>query len=198
MTGGMGVVSPTSVMSDLEVARAVREVLEPTARGLAAEGRPFRGLLYAGLMLTQKGPRALEFNCRFGDPETQVLMARLDDDLGALLYANATGRPIERVRFSPRAAVCVVMASEGYPGAYENGRPIDGLDEAGRVDGVTVFHAGTRLDGERVVTAGGRVLGVTGVGDSVEAARARAYEAVAHIRFAGAHYRRDIGMRRRA
>src|SRR5438270_2174004 len=113
MTGGMGVVSPTAVMSDLEVARAVKEVLEPTARGLAVEGRPFRGLLYAGLMLTAKGPRALEFNCRFGDPETQVLMARLDDDLGALLYANATGRPVERVRFSARAAVCVVMASGG-------------------------------------------------------------------------------------
>ncbi|MGZ3426136.1 MAG: phosphoribosylamine--glycine ligase, partial [Polyangia bacterium] len=136
MTGGMGVVSPTAVMSDLEVARAVREVLEPTARGLAAEGRPFRGLLYAGLMLTARGPRALEFNCRFGDPETQVLMARLDDDLGALLYANATGRPIERVRFSSRAAVCVVMASGGYPGAYESGVPILGLDEAGAVDGV--------------------------------------------------------------
>jgi phosphoribosylamine---glycine ligase len=198
MTGGMGVVSPTSVMSDVEVARAVREVLEPTARGLAAEGRPFTVLLYAGLMLTAKGPRALEFNCRFGDPETQVLMARLDDDLGALLYANATGRPIERVRFSERAAVCVVMASGGYPGAYETGVPIDGLDAAGRIEGVTVFHAGTRRDGDRIVTAGGRVLGVTGVGDTVDEARARAYDAVAQIRFAGAHYRRDIGMRRSA
>jgi len=198
MTGGMGVVSPTTVLSDLEAARAVREVLEPTARGLAAEGRPFRGLLYAGLMLTDKGPRALEFNCRFGDPETQVLMARLDDDLGALLYANATGARIERVRFSPRAAVCVVMASGGYPGAYESGVPIDGLDDAGRVEGVTVFHAGTRRDGERIVTAGGRVLGVTAVGDDVAEARKRAYDAAAQIRFAGAHYRRDIGMRRRA
>ncbi|HEY2745775.1 MAG TPA: phosphoribosylamine--glycine ligase [Polyangia bacterium] len=195
MTGGMGVVSPTTVMSDLEIARAVREVLEPTARGMAAEGRPFRGLLYAGLMLTAKGPRALEFNCRFGDPETQALMARLDDDLGGLLYANATGRPIERVRFSPRAAVTVVMASAGYPGAYPSGVPIDGLDAAGRLDGVTVFHAGTRRDGERVVTAGGRVLGVTAVGDDVAAARARVYDAVAHINFAGAHYRRDIGAR---
>jgi phosphoribosylamine--glycine ligase len=196
MTGGMGVVSPTAVLSELEVARAVREVLEPTARGLAAEGRPFRGLLYAGLMLTAKGPRALEFNCRFGDPETQVLMARLDDDLGALLYANATGRPIERVRFSPRAAVCVVMASGGYPGAYASGVPIEGLDAAGAVDGVTVFHAGTRRDGDRVVTAGGRVLGVTGVGDSVDDARASAYRAVERIRFEGAHFRRDIGKRR--
>jgi len=195
MTGGMGVVSPTTVMSDLEVARAVREVLEPTARGMAAEGRSFRGLLYAGLMLTEKGPRALEFNCRFGDPETQALMARLDDDLGQVLYANATGRPIERVRFSPRAAVTVVMASEGYPGAYTGGVPIDGLDAAGRLDGVTVFHAGTRRDGDRIVTAGGRVLGVTAVGDDVGAARARAYDAAAQIKFAGAHYRRDIGAR---
>jgi phosphoribosylamine--glycine ligase len=125
-------------------------------------------------------------------------MARLDDDLGALLYANATGRPIERVRFSPRAAVCVVMASGGYPGAYESGVPILGLDEAGAVDGVTVFHAGTRRDGDRVVTAGGRVLGVTGVGDSVDAARDRAYRAVERIRFTGAHFRRDIGKRRNA
>jgi phosphoribosylamine---glycine ligase len=198
MTGGMGVVSPTAVMSDLEMARAVREVLEPTARGLAAEGRPFRGLLYAGLMLTQKGPRAIEFNCRFGDPEAQVLMARLEDDLGALLYANATGRPIERVRFSAGAAVCVVMASGGYPGGYHTGVPIDGLDAARAVDGVTVFHAGTRRDGERVVTAGGRVLGVTGVGDSVDEARARAYRAVDSIHFEGAHFRRDIGQRRHA
>jgi phosphoribosylamine--glycine ligase len=198
MTGGMGVVSPTAVMSDLEVARAVREVLEPTARGLAAEGRPFRGLLYAGLMLTARGPRALEFNCRFGDPETQVLMARLDDDLGALLYANATGRPLERVRFSSRAAVCVVMASGGYPGAYASGVPIDGLEAARGVDGVTVFHAGTRKEGDRVVTAGGRVLGVTGVGDGVDQARERAYRAVESIRFEGAHFRRDIGKRRNA
>ena len=149
-------------------------------------------------MLTAKGPRALEFNCRFGDPETQALMARLDDDLGALLHAIATGRPIERVRFSPRAAVCVVMASAGYPGAYASGVPIDGLDAAGAVDGVTVFHAGTREDGDRVVTAGGRVLGVTAVGDDVDDARARAYRAVESIRFEGAHFRRDIGNRRHA
>jgi phosphoribosylamine---glycine ligase len=198
MTGGMGVVSPTTVMSDLEVARAVREVLEPTARGLVAEGRPFRGLLYAGLMLTARGPKVLEFNCRFGDPETQALLARLDDDLGALLHAVAIGRPVERVRFSARAAVCVVMASAGYPGPYPTGIPIDGLDAAARLDGVTVFHAGTRRDGDRIVTAGGRVLGVTAVGDDVEQARGRAYRAVESIQFEGAHFRRDIGRRGRA
>ncbi|MDB4964824.1 MAG: Phosphoribosylamine--glycine ligase [Myxococcales bacterium] len=195
MTGGMGVVSPTPVMSDLEVARAVREVLEPTARGLAAEGRPFRGLLYAGLMLTRRGPKVLEFNCRFGDPETQVLMARLDEDLGLLLHAVATGRPVERVRFSERAAVCVVMTAPGYPGGYPTGIPIAGLDAAARVDGVTVFHAGTRRDGDRIVTAGGRVLGVTAVGEDVDDARARAYRAVDAITFQGAHFRTDIGRR---
>jgi phosphoribosylamine--glycine ligase len=195
MTGGMGVVSPTAVMSDLEVARAVREVLEPTARGLVAEGRPFRGLLYAGLMLTAEGPRALEFNCRFGDPETQALMARLDDDLGVALHAIATGRPLGRVRFSPRAAVCVVMTAPGYPGNYATGAPIDGLEGAQALVGVTVFHAGTRRDGERIVTAGGRVLGVTAVGDTVDEARARAYAAVQKIHFEGAHYRHDIGRR---
>jgi phosphoribosylamine--glycine ligase len=196
MTGGMGVVSPTPVVSDLDVARAVREVLEPTARGLVAEGRPFRGVLYAGLMVTARGPRVLEFNCRFGDPETQVLMARLDDDLGAVLHAVAGGRPVERVRFSPRAAVCVVMTAPGYPGPYATGAPIDGLEAAGALDGVTVFHAGTRRDGDRVVTAGGRVLGVTAVGDDVDAARARAYRGVETIHFDGAHWRRDIGRRK--
>ena len=162
MTGGMGVVSPTSVMSDVEVARAVREVLEPTARGLAAEGRPFRGLLYAGLMLTAKGPRALEFNCRFGDPETQALMARLDDDLGALLHANATGRPVDaRALLGARRRLRRAWRRAAIPAPTRAGVPIDGLDAAARVEGVTVFHAGTRRDGDRVVTAGGRVLGVT-------------------------------------
>jgi phosphoribosylamine--glycine ligase len=195
MTGGMGVLSPTPVLDDATIARAVREVLEPTARGLIAEGRPFQGLLYAGLMLTGQGPKVLEFNCRFGDPEVQALMARLDDDLGAILHANATSRPVERVRFSADASVCVVMAAPGYPGAYPSGLPIEGLERAGAVPGAVVFHAGTRLDGGRVVTAGGRVLGVTATGSDTEAARARAYEAVNHIHFEGAHWRNDIGRR---
>jgi phosphoribosylamine--glycine ligase len=197
MTGGMGVVSPTSVMSGADVTRAVAEVLEPTARALAAEGRRFSGLLYAGLMLTAEGSRVLEFNCRFGDPETQALMVRLDDDLGELLYAVATSARISRPRFSPRASVCVVMAAPGYPAAPQTGAPIRGLDEAGAIDGVTVFHAGTKQEGGSVVTAGGRVLGVTAVGESVEDARARAYRAVETIEFEGAHYRRDIGKRER-
>jgi phosphoribosylamine--glycine ligase len=197
MTGGMGVVSPTPALDDAGIARALREILEPTARGLVAEGRPFSGLLYAGLMVTADGPRVIEFNCRFGDPETQALMVRLDDDLGAILHAVATGKAVERVRFSPRAAVCVVVAAGGYPGAYRSGLPIAGLDRAGAgaVEGVTVFHAGTRRDGDQIVTAGGRVLGVTAVGNDVDEARQRAYHAVDLITFEGAHHRRDIGRR---
>ncbi len=195
MTGGMGTISPTPVVDELTAARAVREVLEPTARGMLAEGRPYRGLLYAGLMLTDSGPRVLEFNCRFGDPETQVLIPRLDEDLAALLHATATGALPTRVKFSPRAAVCVVMASAGYPASSTSGRPIDGLEDAAALDDVVVFHAGTRRDGDRVVTAGGRVLGVTALGDTPGAARARAYEAALRIRFEGAQYRHDIGAR---
>jgi phosphoribosylamine--glycine ligase len=195
MTGGMGVVSPTPVMSDLDVRRAVKEVLEPTARGMAAEGRTYRGLLYAGLMLTVDGPRVLEFNCRFGDPETQAVMVRLEDDLGELLHAVARGQTVGRLRFSRRAAVCVVMAASGYPGPYQNGQPISGVDEAEALGDVVVFHAGTRQEGDALLTAGGRVLGVTALGDDVGAARARAYQAVERVRFTGAHYRRDIGAR---
>jgi phosphoribosylamine--glycine ligase len=196
MTGGMGVVSPTPVLDDLAVARAVKDVLEPTARGLVDEGRPFRGLLYAGLMLTARGPRVLEFNCRFGDPEVQALLVRLEDDLAAVLHATASGRMPARVRFGERASTCVVMASAGYPGPYQSGRPIDGLEAAAALPDVAVFHAGTRREGERIVTAGGRVLGVTALGDTMEAARAQAYAAVQKISFEGAQYRRDIGARR--
>jgi phosphoribosylamine--glycine ligase len=198
MTGGMGVVSPTPVMSDLDVARALKEVLEPTARGMAAEGRPFRGLLYAGLMLTASGPRVLEFNCRFGDPETEALIVRLDpaQDLAQLLFGVATGRPPARVRFSERVAVCVVIAAGGYPGPYDQGRTITGVEQAEALPDVVVFHAGTRRDGDRLVTAGGRVLVVSALGDDAAEARARAYQAVDLIRFEGAQHRRDIGARR--
>jgi phosphoribosylamine---glycine ligase len=194
MTGGMGTVSPTPVLDDVTCARAVREVLEPTARGLVAEGRPFRGLLFAGLMLTAAGPRVLEFNCRFGDPETQVIVPRLDEDLGELLLACATGRLPARVRWRPDAAVCVVLASAGYPASSSSGDEIRGLDAAAAA-GAIVFHAGTRADGDRVVTAGGRVLGVTALGETPADARARAYAAVERIEFRGAQFRRDIGAR---
>jgi len=200
MTGGMGVISPTPVMTAADVARAVREVLVPTARAMVAEGRPFRGLLYAGLMLTADGPRVLEFNCRFGDPETQALVPRIVDgggDLGALLLAVARGELPETVRFSSRAAVCVVVTAPGYPGSYPTGAPIEGLDAAAALPDVIVFHAGTKRSDGKVVTAGGRVLGVTATGADLAAARAAAYRAVAAIRFEGAHHRTDIGARSR-
>jgi len=195
MTGGMGTLSPTPVMSDLDAQRAVREVLEPTARGLVKEGRPFRGLLYAGLMIGRDGPKVLEFNCRFGDPETQVLIPRIADDLATVLHATATGKLPERVRFRDDAAVCVVMAAGGYPGPVAAPTEIHGVDEAGRLDGVIVFQAGTKLVAGKLMTAGGRVLGVTALGPSVAAARAQAYRAVERIRFDGAQVRRDIGAR---
>jgi phosphoribosylamine--glycine ligase len=195
MTGGMGTLSPTPAISDLDVQRAVREVLEPTARGMVAEGRPYRGLLYAGLMLTSSGPKTLEFNCRFGDPETQVLIPRIADDLAGLLHATAIGRMPDRVRFAERAAVCVVMAAGGYPGPVAAATEITGLDRAAALGDVIVFHAGTQKDGDKLFTAGGRVLGVTGLGPTVASARSRAYQAVDTIHFAGAQVRRDIGAR---
>lgn len=195
MTGGMGAISPTPVVNDALRSRVEREVFAPAARTLVAEGRPFRGLLYAGLMVTAAGPRVLEFNCRFGDPETQPLMARLAGDLGTLLRAVACGETPPPPRFSDQSACCVVLCAEGYPGAYRKGDPIEGLAEAERMDGVVVFHAGTRRIGEQIVTSGGRVLGVTALGDDMTQARQRAYAAADRIRFAGAHYRRDIGAR---
>ncbi len=192
----MGAVSPTPALDVAAAARAVREVLEPAARGLQAEGRPFYGLLYAGLMVTPSGPKVLEFNCRFGDPEAQPLLLRLDEDLAPLLHQIARGRAPERVRFRERSAACVVLVSAGYPGEYSSGQPISGLEQAAELPEVVIFHAGTRRAGhEELVTAGGRVLGVTALGDSLEAARARAYQAVECIHFPGAHYRRDIGKR---
>ncbi|MCB9563549.1 MAG: phosphoribosylamine--glycine ligase [Kofleriaceae bacterium] len=197
-TGGMGTVSPAWVSDDV-VARIRREVLEPTVRGLAAEGIDYRGVLYAGLMVGDDGtPWCLEYNCRFGDPETQPVLARLQGDLGALLAGAAAGAmPEGTLAWDPRAAVCVVLAAAGYPASPRTGDPIDGLDDPALAgDDVVVFHAGTARRDGRLVTAGGRVLGVTALGDGVEAARRRAYDAVARIRFDGMQLRRDIGARR--
>jgi phosphoribosylamine--glycine ligase len=169
------------------------DVLIPVTHAMRQSKKPFRGVLYAGLMLTPGGMKVLEFNVRFGDPECQPLLMRLKSDLFDLLFATAEGRLDEiEVEWDPRPAVCVVMASGGYPGSYKKGITIHGLAEAAQLEGVKVFHAGTKRDGDRVVTSGGRVLGITAVGDDLLSAKKRAYEAVSLIRFDGAIYRTDI------
>jgi phosphoribosylamine--glycine ligase len=161
---------------------------------MAKEGAPFTGVLFVGLMITREGPKVIEFNCRFGDPECQAILPRLEGDLLALLQAAAAGRGMPTaLSWSPATSVCVVMASAGYPGRYETGRAITGLAEAGARPGVQIFHAGTAMAGDAVVTAGGRVLGVQALGDDVASAIGAAYAAVERIGFEGAHYRRDIG-----
>ncbi len=195
-TGGMGTYSPSAYLDAAMRERIVSEIVRPTVDGLAAEGTPYRGVLFIGVMLTDDGPKVLEYNCRFGDPETQVLLPRLDGDWADLLERCALGR-LEGVdvRWTPRAAVCVVLASEGYPGSYPKGLPIDGLDRAAELDGVLVFHAGTTHDAAgRVVTSGGRVLGVTALGDDLADARERVYAAVAAIEWTGAQHRSDIAL----
>jgi len=162
-------------------------------RGCAAEGIDFRGILYPGIMLTKTGPKVLEFNARFGDPETQVYLTRLENDLVELLDASVSGT-LDKVelKWKPSSSVCVVMASGGYPGNYEKGKPIRGLDDAAKLPGVKVFHAGTALKENQIATNGGRVLGVTALGRNLKAAQATAYATVEKIHFDGARFRRDI------
>ncbi len=195
-TGGMGAYSPAPIATDELLALVRSAVFEPTLKELRARGIMYRGVLYAGLMMTKRGPFVLEFNCRFGDPETQVILPRLEGDLLPLLDACADGVLDEKaVRWKPGACVCVVMAAGGYPGAFERGDVIEGLADANAVEDAVVFHAGTRADGERVVTDGGRVLGVTATGADLQSAVNRVYEATAKIHFANAHYRKDIAWR---
>ena len=194
-TGGMGAYSPTKVVHDHRMRQVIEQVLIPTVHRLALDDRPFRGVLYAGLMFTRRGPMTLEFNVRFGDPEVQAVLMRMTSDLYPLLKAAAAGRLADAAppTWDDRAAVCVVMASEGYPGEYETGKPIRGLDDAAAVPDVKVFHAGTESAPEgRVLTAGGRVLGVTALGGGVSEAKRRAYEAVRQVRWEGAWCRTDI------
>ncbi len=195
-TGGMGAYSPAPVMTPEMAARVMERIIAPTVKAMAAEGCPYKGLLYAGLMITQGGPKLLEYNVRFGDPECQVLMPRLASDLLPALLASRDGA-LGRLGLSWRqeTALCVVMASKGYPGAYQTGGVIENLEAAGELPGVTVFHAGTRREGSRVRAAGGRVLGVTALGESVAEAQARAYEALDVIDWAGGFCRHDIGWR---
>jgi phosphoribosylamine--glycine ligase len=194
----MGAYTPTPAVSDAMLSHIERDIFVPVLDGLNREGIEYRGILYAGLMLTTNGPKVLEFNCRFGDPETQVLVPRMPYDLAALLHACARGwlpDATGHAGFDEGAAVTVVLASGGYPGAYETGLPIEGLADAGAVDDAIVFHAGTARARKRVVTAGGRVLAVTGTGPTIERARSAAYEAADRITFEGKTYRRDIAAR---
>jgi phosphoribosylamine--glycine ligase len=192
-TGGMGAYSPVPFVDDATAERIRTDVVERTIRAMAHEGVPYRGVLYAGLMLTDAGPRVLEFNCRFGDPETQALMPRLASEPAALFLACARGElPSRRVDLRPGACVTVVLASGGYPGAYQTGFEIEGLEAAERVEGATVFHSGTAERQGRVVTAGGRVLSVSATGSSIAEARERAYDASGRVSFGGMRYRADI------
>jgi phosphoribosylamine---glycine ligase len=192
-TGGMGAYSPTPFLSDSELAETRRKILDPWLRGCAAEGIEFQGILYPGVMLTKDGPKVLEFNARFGDPETQVYLTRLENDLAELLEASAAGTLGNmELKWSPMPSVCVVMASGGYPGAYAKGKPIRGLAEAARLPNTKIFHAGTACVGDEIVTAGGRVLGVTAWGKDLRSARDAAYEAVTAIHFEDAQFRGDI------
>jgi phosphoribosylamine--glycine ligase len=192
-TGGMGTYSPTPFLNDAQLTETARKVLEPFMRGCVAEGIDYRGLLYPGVMLTKAGPKILEFNARFGDPETQVYLTRLENDLFELLDASVSGT-LDKIdmKWKPEASVCVVMASGGYPGNYAKGKIISGLDAANALPHTKVFHAGTALKDGQIVTNGGRVLGVTALGKDLKAAQAAAYAAVEKIYFYGAHFRRDI------
>lgn len=193
-TGGMGAYCPTPLVSSSMLDRVEETVLVPTIHQMKRNRRPFRGILYAGLMITKGGPKVLEYNVRFGDPECQPLLMRLKSDLLEVLDAAVDGRldEIEPLEWDPRPAVCVVMASEGYPGGYEKGHPIRGLDDAAALPNVKVFHAGTASIDGQVVNMGGRVLGVTALGESIAKAKLAAYQAVKHIRWQGAWCRKDI------
>jgi phosphoribosylamine---glycine ligase len=194
MTGGMGAYSPTPVVTDDMLRTIERDVLVPAVDGLVREGIEYKGVLYAGLMLTTNGPKVLEFNCRFGDPETQPLMMRLKSDLVEVFLAVADGRLDQiTLEWDPRPAVCVVATSGGYPGKYKTGLPITGIPDADAIPDVKVFQAGTKSDGKRILTDGGRVLSVCALGKTIADAQRRAYEAIKHIHFDGIHYRKDIG-----
>jgi phosphoribosylamine--glycine ligase len=195
-TGGMGSFSTPDLIDERTLEQVKREIIEPTLEGMAAEGNPFSGVLYAGLMLTTDGPRVIEFNVRLGDPETQVVLVRLDSDFVEVFEAVVERRIGSKdINWSNDSSVCVVAASGGYPGDFQKGKPISGLDEAKSVDGVVVFHAGTMRDEQgSFLTSGGRVLGVTARAATLRDARARAYEAISKISFDGVHYRRDIAL----
>ena len=193
-TGGMGAYSTDELLPE-ELRKTIQaKIIEPTMRGLVADGIKYQGFLYVGLMLTKTGPRVMEFNCRLGDPETQAIVARMDFDLAEVLEDVATGKfQPEKLKWKPGASACVVIASGGYPGKFENGKEIFGIAEAEKSSEVKVLHAGTRREGGRVLSNGGRVLGVTASADSLNGALQKVYDAAEKLRFEGSHYRRDIG-----
>lgn len=194
-TGGMGTVSPNPYYTDEIAEECMNTIFLPTIEAMNKEGRTFKGCLYFGLMLTPKGPKVIEYNCRFGDPETQVVLPRLKTDIMDIFDAinNETLSDLD-IEWDDRACTCVIMASGGYPKSYPKGIEISGLTD-GQLDGVTVYHAGTKRDGDKLVTSGGRVLGVTALGDSLQDALAKSYTGVEKIKFDGAHYRKDIGQK---
>lgn len=194
-TGGMGTVSPNPYYTDEIAEECMNTIFLPTIEAMNKEGRTFKGCLYFGLMLTPKGPKVIEYNCRFGDPETQVVLPRLKTDIMDIFEAinNETLSDLD-IEWDDRACTCVIMASGGYPKSYPKGIEIYGLTD-GQLDGVTVYHAGTKRDGDKLVTSGGRVLGVTALGESIEDALAKSYAGVEKIKFDGAHYRKDIGQK---
>lgn len=194
MTGGMGAYTPTPVVTDAMMRRIERDILVPTVDGLVREGIEYRGILYAGLMITPNGPKVLEFNCRFGDPETQPLMMRLKSDLLEVMLAVVDGRLDQvQLEWDSRPAFSVVATSKGYPGQYPKGLEITGIDDADAMQDVKVFHSGTKQEDGKILTDGGRVLSVTALGDDIASAARRAYDAITKVHFDGMHYRRDIG-----
>jgi phosphoribosylamine--glycine ligase len=195
-TGGMGAYSPTPALDRAMQQRVMTEIVLPTIQAMRDEGTPYQGVLYVGLMMTRQGPRVVEFNCRFGDPECQAILPRLQGDLLPLLVAVADGQGLPRaLTWDAGSSVCVVLTSAGYPGRYQTGQTIRGVEEAERMAGVTLFHAGTAVRDGHLVTGGGRVLGVQALGTDIKEAIARVYAAVARIKFKGMHYRKDIGRR---
>jgi phosphoribosylamine--glycine ligase len=194
MTGGMGAYSPTPVVTDAMLSQIERDVFIPIVDGMVRDGIEYKGVLYAGLMLTTNGPKVLEFNCRFGDPETQPLMMRLQSDLLEVLLAVADGRLDQiELKWDSRPALSVIASSGGYPGNYPTGLEITGIHEADAMNDVKVFHSGTKADGKKILTDGGRVLAVTALGSSFADAQKRAYDAMGKIHFEGMHFRKDIG-----
>lgn len=193
-TGGMGTIAPNPLYTPEIAAECMEKIFLPTIKAMSAEGRPFKGCLYFGLMLTSKGAKVVEYNCRFGDPETQVVLPLLETDLVDIMETITEERLGDLdIRWSDKSCACVVMASGGYPEKYETGKPISGLDEKGQTDGAYIYHAGTKLENGKYLTAGGRVLGVTATGSGLKDALDKAYKAVEGISFEKAHYRHDIG-----